>query len=267
MQRSVRRALAAGLIGGLSLGGVRTQAQSPLDGVVGPDFFGKPLVLEKLTAADIGALAAAARMPMGFEAAVTGGPVAVDVKASGKSVRAVLDAIVRADPRYEWREEGSVIVLRPAAAWTDRDDVLHRNVAAIRFDDVGIADAMAITVGLFGQTLHATQRNDLGDQKRFNLDLPPGTVIDALNGIVRAHGALAWGLEPFPPTPPAPGSVVSPFMVSLVSGRAGQAQGSGSISIASRRCRSSWNAGAARCFPRANPPSSGSSAPGATANR
>src|SRR6185312_14846857 len=39
-------------------------AQAALDRAIGLDSFGKPLVLTKLTAADIGSLAAAARVPM-----------------------------------------------------------------------------------------------------------------------------------------------------------------------------------------------------------
>src|SRR4029078_5847649 len=49
-------------------------AQAALDRAVCLDSFGKPLVLTKLTAADIGSLAAAARVRMGFEAAPPGGP-------------------------------------------------------------------------------------------------------------------------------------------------------------------------------------------------
>ena len=203
------------------------QAQSALDRPVGLDFFGKPLVLTKLTATDVGALGAAARVPMGFEAAPSVRPGGWKVEASGKPLRAVLDAIVAADSRYEWRDENGVIVLRPSAAWTDRNNAIYRNVGSIRFDEVGAADAMRIVAALFGTDLVGSQRNDLGDTKRFSLDLPPGTILDALNGIVRAHGLLTWGLEPFPPTPLAPGSVVSPFIVSLVNGMRGQAQGIG----------------------------------------
>ena len=203
------------------------RAQSAVDRRVGVDFFGKPLVIKKLTATEIGALAAAAHVPMGFES-VGADPAPLNIQASGRSLRVVLDAIVAADPRYEWRDDNGVAVLRPTTAWTDTEDFLHRSAAAIRFDDVGVSDALQLVIALFGEDLHPSQRNTLADPKRFNLDVPPGTVIEALNAIVRAHGALAWGIEPFPPQAAiAPGTLLSPYMASLVSGGTGRAIGIG----------------------------------------
>lgn len=202
-------------------------AQAALDRAVGLDSFGKPLVLTKLTAADIGSLAAAARAPMGFESAAPGGPTGWRIEATGRPLRAVLDAIVAADSRYEWRDDDGVVVLRPSAAWSDRGNALYRSVGAIRFADVGAADVLRIVAGLFGEDLLASQRDDMRDPKRFSLDLPPGTILDALNGIVRAHGQLAWSLEPnAPPTALAPGTVVSPFMI-FVSSHASNGHGMG----------------------------------------
>jgi hypothetical protein len=213
---------------GICLVPVTALAQgSEVDRVVGPDFFGKPLVIRKLTANDIGALGAAAGVPMGFEAAPPGEVPPLQITATGRTLRAVLDAIVAADSRYEWRDETGVAVLRAVGAWTDRDNPLHRTVAAIRFADAGVNDALRIVVALFGQELHRSQRTNLGNPRRFTLDVPPGTVLEALNAIVRAHGALSWGVEPFPVTPLAPGSTPFPYMASLVSGASGQAAGIG----------------------------------------
>jgi len=225
MRSPVRRSVLAALLAGLV--SINIGAQSDIDRPVGQDFFGKPLVIKKLTATEIGALAAAAHVPMGFESQGAADAADLNVRASGRPLRAVLDAIVAADPRYEWRDEAGVAVLRPATAWTDRDDYLYRSAPAIRFDDVGASDALQLVVALFGQDLHASQRSTLGDIKRFTLDVPAGTVLDALNAIVRAHGALAWGIEPFPVTPTAPGTVLSPYMASLVSGGTGRAVGIG----------------------------------------
>lgn len=226
MRSPDRRTITASILAAALLTG-SARGQSALDRPVGVDFFGRPLVIEKLTTSDIGALAAAAHVPMGFEGAPDG-PRAVNVEASGKTLRAVLDAIVAADPRYEWREDAGVALLRPTLAWTDSNSPLYRNVGAIRFDDVGVSDALQIVVSMFGQDLHPSQRTNLGETRRFTLDAPPGTVFDALNAIVRAHGALAWGVEPYPPpTAIAPGTVLSPFMASLVSGGSGRAIGIG----------------------------------------
>lgn len=227
MRRSVPTTLLAGaLAAGISIS-AGAQPQTGLDRTVGVDFFGKPLVIQKLTATEIGALAAAAHVPMGFESGGSADGAPLNIPASGRPLRAVLDAIVAADPRYEWRDEAGVAVLRPAMAWTDRDDFLHRGAAAIRFDDVGVSDALQLVVALFGQELHPSQRNTLGDARRFTLDVPAGTVLEALNAIVRAHGALAWGIEPFPTTPTAPGTVLSPYMASLSSAGNGRSIGIG----------------------------------------
>lgn len=228
MRRSVWRAVA---VAALACCGWTTNAAAQVrpapDRVVGPDFFGKPLVVKTLTANDMGALAAAAHAPIGFEAAVGGEPHPLTINASGKPLRAVLDAIVAADDRYEWRDEGGVAVLRPTTAWTDRSNPLHRSVDAIRFEDVGVSEALQIAVALFGQDLHPSNRTDLGDARRFDLDVPPGSVFEALNAIVRSHGSLAWSVEPWPPTPTAPGTVLSPYMASLADGSTGRSIGIG----------------------------------------
>ena len=226
MRNFVRGVISLGVLAAV-LTGPAALAQSAVDRVVGVDFFGKPLVIKRLTASEIGALAAAAHVPMGFESAVVGHPLALNIPASGRPLRVVLDAIVAADPRYEWRDDSGVAVLRPAAAWTDRYDYLHRSAAAIRFDDVGAADALQLIVALFGQDLHPSQRDTLGDTKRFNLDVPAGTVLEALDAIVRAHGTLAWGIEPYPVGPTAPGTVLSPYLASLVSAGTGRSMGIG----------------------------------------
>lgn len=227
MRSLVRGAVLFGLLAGIVP--PAAQAQPALDRVVGSDFFGKPLVISTLKGTAIGALAGASLVPMGFEAASPAGALSVRIEATGRSLRAVLDAIVAADPRYEWRDEAGVIVLRPTGAWFDRENTLHRSLAAIRYDSIGVPEAVRLAAALFGADFPSSQANDMGDTRRFNLNLPPGSVLDALNGIVRAHGTLAWSLEPSPPrTHVAPGtSPPSPFMVWLVRGAAGRAHGVG----------------------------------------
>jgi hypothetical protein len=228
MRSLVRGAVVLGLLAGIWPRAA--QAQPALDRVVGRDFFGNPLVISTLKGTAIGALAGAARVPMGFEAASPAGALPVKIEATGRSLRAVLDAIVAADPRYEWRDEAGVIVLRPAAAWMDRENTLHRSLAPLRYESIGIREAVHIVATLFGAYLPLSQADDLGDNnRRFSLNLPTGSLLDALNGIVRAHGTLAWSLEPAtPPTHVAPGtSPPCPFMVSLVRGAAGRDQGVG----------------------------------------
>jgi hypothetical protein len=208
------------------LSSVAVAAQPVLERVVGTDGSGKPLVVKTLTAVEIGALAGAARVPMGFEAALPNSPRSWKIEASGRRLREVLDAIVAEDPRYEWREDNGVVVVRPAAAWTEREDVLYRAIGAIRFDDIGVAEALRLAAEMFGSEPETFQRDDMGDAKRFNVDLPPGTILEALNGLVRAHGGLTWGLEPLLTVPQAPGPVPWTFVIQLFS-RTGRGHGTG----------------------------------------
>ena len=94
MRRSVRCAVALVILAAACSAKAIAQVPAPLDRPVGLDFFGKPLVVKKLTALEIGALGAAAGVPMGFEAAVPGESSPVNVAASGKPLRAVLDRVV-----------------------------------------------------------------------------------------------------------------------------------------------------------------------------
>jgi hypothetical protein len=226
MRSRVRVALALLLLAGAWR--TTVQAQATADRIVGNDFFGKPLVISTLTGSSVGALAGAAQVPMGFEAAVSGGPANMKIEATGRTLRSVLDAIVAADSRYEWHDESGVLVLRPAEAWFDRENALHRSVAPIQYDSIGVREALRIVAALLGRNLPASQSDDLRDPRRFALSLPPGSVLDALNGIVRAHGTLAWSLEPSPrPTHVAPGTRLSPFMVTLTRASGGRGTGLG----------------------------------------
>src|SRR5262245_36814941 len=205
--------------------GVSAQEPPPLERVVGLDPFGKTIVITALTGVALGGLANASRMPIGLEGIP---PVNVSrwrVQASGRPLRAVLDDLVQADPRYEWRDDNGVVVFRPLAAWADLNDPLMRSVPPMRADNIDADDALRIVAGLFGST--ASEKKLPTSGKRFTLDVPPGTRMEALNAIVRAHGAMAWSFEPNRPTPLAPGSVWSPFMIWLVSVRDQVATGTG----------------------------------------
>ena len=59
-----------------------------------------------------------------------------EVKVSGLTLRAALDAVVAADPRYAWRYVDGVVVMRPVAAWNDPGHPLHRLVPPVHLDHV-----------------------------------------------------------------------------------------------------------------------------------
>jgi hypothetical protein len=54
-------------------------------------------------------------------------PTPLDVR--GVPLRQALDAVVAKDRRYSWREVDGVVVVRPVAAWRDREHPLLRTVS------------------------------------------------------------------------------------------------------------------------------------------
>jgi len=177
----------------VSLNPSTATAQSILDRVVGTDRE-RPLIITELREQTVGTLAGAAGVPMGFETA----PMVPRVQpwrvaATGRTVREVADAIVAADPRYEWREDNGVLLFRPRAAWEGGPSLLDARIAGLKLDDIEAADAMSAIRRLFGAS---DDYNGFPDTHRFSVDVPAGsTRLDALNAIVRAHGTLAWALE------------------------------------------------------------------------
>jgi hypothetical protein len=86
-----------------------------------------------------------------------------------------------------------VIVFRTVEAWGDPQDPLSRAIPSVRLDDVRASDAIGLVASTLGAPEHAT--NNFSDSRHFSVDLPPGTVLDLLNAVVRSHGELTWDLS------------------------------------------------------------------------
>jgi len=177
----------------VSLNPSTAAAQSILNRIVGTDRE-RPLIITELKGQTVGSLAGAAGVPMGFEAAPMVPRVQPwSVAATGRTVREVADAIVAADPRYDWREDNGVLLFRPRAAWEGAASSLDARIAGLRLDDIEAADAMSAIGQLFGLNNRAA---GFDDTHHFSVDVPAAsTRLDALNAIVRAHGTLAWVVE------------------------------------------------------------------------
>ena len=188
-------------------------SQSVLDQVVG-SFREHPLTLTVHPHGSfIPQLAEAAGVPMGFEMA----PLVDDagpphhVAATGKRLRDVLDAIVSADPRYEWREDAGVIVVRPVAAWASNSGTLDIPVGPVTLEQANRADAKHVLAQMFGAF---TVEPPLRNIRRFSLDVPAGTpLLQFLNAVVRAHGNLCWTVNMSTQSPGLP--LYSKFSVGL----------------------------------------------------
>lgn len=176
-------------------------SQSVLNRVVG-SFREQPLTL---TVHPFGSfipqLAEAAGVPMGFEMA----PFEPDagppprIPATGKRLRDVLDAIVSADPRYEWREDAGVIVVRPVTAWTSTAGTLDIPVGPVMLEQANRDDALHVLAQIFGAV---SGEPPLRDIRRFSLGVPADTpLLQFLNAVVRAHGNLCWTVNMMAPSP------------------------------------------------------------------
>lgn len=170
------------------------RAQS-LDRTVGEEQYGGSLQLTALRGPELAKLAVAAGVPMGFEAAGRPTRLSQPVTATGRKLREVLDDLIRADDRYEWREDDGVIVVRPPAAWRDPLSVFNTAVGPIRRREMQASDAASLMAQLFG--VRSDLSSGIGDTITFTVDLPDGgTLLGVLNAIVRAHGTMTWSVAP-----------------------------------------------------------------------
>ena len=192
-----------------------TLAQPALDRVVGLTEYQIPLIITTIDGQNVGMLAKAAGVPLGFEG-LQPRPTRLSIPATKRPLRDVLDAMVAADPRYEWRELDGVVVVRPVEAWTDPASALNNSVARVKLDDVVASDLYPVISRLLGVTAPQVA---LGDSHRFSLETPAETsLLYALNAMARAHGSLSWAITPTPTREAALPTILSLFVGSTGGG-------------------------------------------------
>ena len=122
-------------------------------------------------------------------------PVTGRMSLLGMTAREAFDALVRLDPRYRWVESGGVVVIRPVDAWEGHDHFLHRSMSSFAFTDENVPGALAALQTAIGPSRisggQLPGRSPLAE-RRFSVSLGAISVYEALNAIVKAHGALAW---------------------------------------------------------------------------
>jgi hypothetical protein len=173
-------------------------------------FFASPKPGEERLRFLIALIARSARVPIGFEE-VAGIPTPFDGNLStippsartaliGLSVREALDALVSSDSRYSWRETGGVILIRPVEAWADPAHFLHQQLSGFRLGNSTVSDVAKALYARFsvpvkygeGGVLGDPPAPDFGLENRMDFNVPSGSMVDALNSVVRAHGGLGW---------------------------------------------------------------------------
>jgi hypothetical protein len=173
-------------------------------------FFVSPKPGEERIRTLLALIARSARVAIGFEE-VAGGSMPFDGNLAkipssdrtdiiGLTVGEALDALVAADPRYRWHEQDGVFVIRPVEAWADPVDFLHRGFAGFRLVDGTASDAAREIYERFGVAMMFGEGGVIGNSSAANTDVrklmtfevPAGSILDALNSIVRTHGGIGW---------------------------------------------------------------------------
>jgi len=114
------------------------------------------------------------------------------------SLRTAMDELVARAPAYRWRAIGDVVVLRPRAAWDDLRNPLDQTTREFNARGVSLRGALHLLLDdpqapqFFEHTdLPATLRED---RSHLSVSFPGGTILQALNSIIRAHGSATWRL-------------------------------------------------------------------------
>ena len=97
-----------------------------------------------------------------------------------------------------------------ALSQNDPANVLNRKVAAVEWTNLGVADALDKTMSLVtGVPYHTPAPTP--DDRRFDVALPEGTILQLLNAIASNHGELIWHVSyRWRDTEPSLGSVSRP---------------------------------------------------------
>lgn len=144
-------------------------------------------------------LARIAAVPFGFEAdsisprPASSAPVEPH-EVAATTLREGLDAFIRLDPRYEWRDLGGIYVVRSRTAWSDPSNVLNRRVAAVEWRDLDVVSVFnRLARLLYPSAPSPVYPGFRGETSRpINVRAPGGSLLDLLDVIALADGQLGW---------------------------------------------------------------------------
>jgi hypothetical protein len=119
------------------------------------------------------------------------------INLQGMTVEAALNKVVEIDPRFAWHERNGVIVMRPVSAWTAADNPLNLEMPAFSVRERNIRGAVDLFLAAFHGKPPSTRPDYEGDKselmrRKFSATTRKGTALDALDDMIRAHGAVGW---------------------------------------------------------------------------
>lgn len=146
-----------------------------------------------------------ARIPVGFESTrdcwlsprLGGQGDNVEVL-RGVTARQAFDYLIARRPTFSWRDMDGVAVVRPVAAWDDAADVLNLPVMRFEIADAPVDDVLhtvlrAVTPPVYFPHADASRPKRPVDRP-VTVAFPGGTMLTALNAVVRARHDIEWQL-------------------------------------------------------------------------
>ncbi|MGH9218687.1 MAG: hypothetical protein ACRD1W_05270 [Vicinamibacterales bacterium] len=112
----------------------------------------------------------------------------------GMTVGDALKKLTALDPRYRWIESDGVIIVRPLAAWSNPKNVLNYQTESFVLKDATLGNALNAIVSAITGTPREHPFSETTEQgaRRFNVTMRTTSAGEALDAIVRAHGASYW---------------------------------------------------------------------------
>lgn len=115
----------------------------------------------------------------------------------GLTVGQAIEKLVAMDPRYRAVQRDGVVVLRPVAAWADAANVLNFTAGSFTLEETTLGGALdAIASAITGNPRRGALEN-MGTRteqgaRKFSVATGAASAGEALDAIVRAHGAAYW---------------------------------------------------------------------------
>jgi hypothetical protein len=119
-------------------------------------------------------------------------PIAEEIPLITMDFQDVLDLLVKADSRYYWVYADGVVVVRPLDAWKKPDHFLHDTLPSVELKEQNIGAALDQIFARPGPTVGSRELQMSNDATLVTLSLGPVSRIEALDAVVRAHGAARW---------------------------------------------------------------------------
>ena len=117
---------------------------------------------------------------------------------AGRSAREAFDHLMTLMPMYSWKDMDGVVVVRPKGSWDDPADVLNLptkrfNAMNQRIDDV-LHTLLARVVPVAFYPHEDVPQVGRPIDRLVSVEFPGGSMLEALNALVRAGGELEWQL-------------------------------------------------------------------------